>query len=190
MPKVYTTEQLALSSEQRELAAQHIELTEKFIGIFNRKFGYFGFDAVHDAGIEALIKSARTFSAEYNVEFGQFLYYNMQREMHRSVRFFNQQKRKGETVSMDKENEQINGNPVTLHDLISVEDKYRFIDSSLLNTLISRLNQQERLLITLHYVYDLSQRDIAKKVGISQPHVGRVMKRALEKMRDHAERVS
>ena len=114
----------------------------------------------------------------------------MQREMHRAVRFFSQQKRKGETVSMDKENEQLNGNPVTLHDLISVEDKYQFFDTALLNLLLSKLNSQERLLINLHFVYDLSQREIAKEIGVSQPHVGRILKKALQKMRDHAERVS
>ncbi|MDQ0414203.1 sigma-70 family RNA polymerase sigma factor [Mesobacillus stamsii] len=190
MPKVYSSDQLALSSEQRELAEKYAELTDKFISIFNRRFGGYGFDAVHDAGVEALIKSARNFSADYGVEFGQFLYYNMQKEMHKTVRFFSQQKRKGKIVSMDKENEQLNGNPGTLHDLISVEDKYQFFDTSLLNLLMSKLNRQERFFITLHYVHELSQREIATEVGMSQPHVGRILKKALGKMRDHANMVS
>jgi RNA polymerase sigma-B factor len=46
------------------------------------------------------------------------------------------------------------------------------------------LNERERLILHLRFVKGLTQSQIAQQVGISQMHVSRLIRRALEKIRD------
>ena len=49
------------------------------------------------------------------------------------------------------------------------------------------LGDRERRIVELRYLHDLSQSEIAKRVGISQMHVSRLLRRSLETMRDEIE---
>ncbi|MCS7224604.1 MAG: SigB/SigF/SigG family RNA polymerase sigma factor [Armatimonadetes bacterium] len=48
---------------------------------------------------------------------------------------------------------------------------------------LSVLDQRERSIVEMTYFQGLTQQEIAKKLGISQMHVSRLLRRALEKMR-------
>lgn len=54
--------------------------------------------------------------------------------------------------------------------------------------LLERLNERERQIVRLRFFDNLSQREIADRVGISQMHVSRVLRLALEKLRVLADR--
>jgi RNA polymerase sporulation-specific sigma factor len=52
-----------------------------------------------------------------------------------------------------------------------------------LKEVISRLEPRERQVITLRFFQDLSQTEVAEKLGISQGHVSRIEKGVLDKLR-------
>lgn len=182
------TKDLRLTPEQSELAAAHLTLTNKFITIAKRSYSRFGSEAIHDAAITALIKSARTYSEAYGRPFGMFLYYNVQRELQRMVRDSHAQKRKGISLSLDAEFSRFDGNPLSLHDLLISEDEYAFFDDEMLHLLLAQLDERERACVNLTFAYEIPQREIGKQLGISQAHVGRITRKALVKMRTYAER--
>jgi RNA polymerase sigma-B factor len=59
-------------------------------------------------------------------------------------------------------------------------------DLLLLPQLVAALPTVEREVVLLRYVQELSQDEIAARVGYSQMHVSRLLRRALERMRDQA----
>jgi RNA polymerase sigma-B factor len=69
------------------------------------------------------------------------------------------------------------------------EDRgYRRVEEgSLLDSLLPRLAAREREILELRFVENLSQAEIAARVGYSQMHVSRILGRALERLREWAE---
>jgi RNA polymerase sigma-B factor len=53
----------------------------------------------------------------------------------------------------------------------------------ILPELIGRLPERERRIVLLRYIDELTQDEIAERLGISQMHVSRLLRRALERMR-------
>ena len=56
-------------------------------------------------------------------------------------------------------------------------------DLLLLPGLVDRLPQREREIVVLRFFHDLDQYDIAARVGRSQMHVSRLLRRALGRLR-------
>ena len=69
-------------------------------------------------------------------------------------------------------------------DRMEAEDKL----SRLSGLIHDKLNDREREIITLRYgltsEYEVTQREIGRKLGISRSYVSRIEKRALEKLRE------
>ena len=57
----------------------------------------------------------------------------------------------------------------------------------MLSTGFEALDSRERRIIHLRFYQGLTQSQIAVELGISQMHVSRLIRGALEKMRDHIE---
>lgn len=58
-----------------------------------------------------------------------------------------------------------------------------FEDADLVRRLLDKLSDRERRIVELRFFEELSQREIAERVGVSQMHVSRLLSRALELMR-------
>jgi RNA polymerase sigma-B factor len=56
-------------------------------------------------------------------------------------------------------------------------------DLLVLPNLVSRLPEREREIVLLRYVEELTQDEIALRMGISQMHVSRLLRRAIERLR-------
>ena len=70
-----------------------------------------------------------------------------------------------------------------------VEEAFeRTEDQQLLAVGIEALGPRERRIIQLRFYDGLTQTQIANELGISQMHVSRLIRRALETMRDELER--
>ena len=78
----------------------------------------------------------------------------------------------------------------TLHDLVAAEDDaLGRADAALsLGILTSRLGARDREILRLRYEEDLTQSDIAARVGLSQMHVSRLLRDALDRLASDAER--
>jgi RNA polymerase sigma-B factor len=67
-------------------------------------------------------------------------------------------------------------------------DAYETIDDAdLLRRLLDRLPPREREICELRFVDELTQSEIARRVGISQMHVSRLLRASIDHMRRHAE---
>lgn len=61
-----------------------------------------------------------------------------------------------------------------------------FMNSFDLKEVLHQLPKREQLVITMSYLHDLSQQQISERLGVSQNHVSRLMKQALEKLQNLA----
>jgi RNA polymerase sigma-B factor len=55
---------------------------------------------------------------------------------------------------------------------------------------LDRLGEREREIVRLRYYEGLTQREIARAVGVSQMHVSRLIRRSIDAMRDTIEAVA
>ncbi|HZB41330.1 MAG TPA: sigma-70 family RNA polymerase sigma factor [Ilumatobacter sp.] len=60
-------------------------------------------------------------------------------------------------------------------------------DQEAVGALLATLPERERRIIELRYFHDLSQSEIAHEVGLSQMHVSRLLRAALERLRGQAD---
>jgi RNA polymerase sporulation-specific sigma factor len=93
-----------------------------------------------------------------------------------------------ETIDVDRD-----GNPLSYMDVVSSdEDMSEEVDRKImtakaLNCIKTVLSQREKQIIIMRYglfgVRELTQREIAEKLGISRSYVSRIEKSALEKLK-------
>ena len=92
-----------------------------------------------------------------------------------------------DTIDIDKD-----GNPLTYLDVISVEeDVEEGLDTEMriekLRSLLVTLDKREREIIVLRYGLEgyepLTQREVARHLGISRSYVSRIEKAAIERLR-------
>ncbi|MDQ0256143.1 RNA polymerase sigma-B factor [Evansella vedderi] len=78
------------------------------------------------------------------------------------------------------------GSAVTLLDLVGADDDgYEKTDQHLLlEKAFSVLTEREKEILVLTYFENMSQKDTGEKLGISQMHVSRLQRRALQKLRE------
>ncbi|SDZ13339.1 RNA polymerase sigma-B factor [Evansella caseinilytica] len=78
------------------------------------------------------------------------------------------------------------GSSVTLLDLVGLEEKgYEQTNRQLLlQKAFNVLTEREKQILQLTYFENLSQKETGEKLGISQMHVSRLQRRALQKLRD------
>jgi RNA polymerase sigma-B factor len=69
-------------------------------------------------------------------------------------------------------------------------DVDRAVDSVLVRELMGELDQRERTILYLRYFGQLSQSEIAERVGISQVHVSRLLRSSVETLRARFEQAS
>lgn len=59
------------------------------------------------------------------------------------------------------------------------------IDEQIVEQLLETLGERERTIVRLRFYDEMSQSEIAERVGISQMHVSRLLRRSFEQMREH-----
>ena len=95
-----------------------------------------------------------------------------------------------EPIGTDREGNEINLLDIIEQDQIDVVDRMEAEDklSRLSGLIHDKLTDREREIITLRYgltdEYEVTQREIGRKMGISRSYVSRIEKRALEKLRE------
>lgn len=95
-----------------------------------------------------------------------------------------------EPIGTDREGNEINLLDIIEQDQVDVVDRMEAEDklSRLSGLIHDKLNDREREIITLRYgltsEYEVTQREIGRKLGISRSYVSRIEKRALEKLRE------
>ncbi len=94
----------------------------------------------------------------------------------------------GETIDVDRD-----GNPLSYMDVISSDEDLseevdrKIMSAKALHCVKNLLSERERQIIVMRYglfgVKELTQREIAEKLGISRSYVSRIEKSALDKLK-------
>lgn len=156
---------------------------------------YYAVQSDHDdlvsIGTIGLIKAINTFDSSKNIRLSSYASRCIENEilMHfRGSRKSAQDVSLNEAIDTDKE-----GNPLTLMDVLAVEEHYaddldfKVKSSKLREYIKSELNDRERKIIILRYGLGgrepLTQREVAKMMGISRSYISRIEKKALLALR-------
>ena len=148
-------------------------------------------DDIISVGTMGLLKAVDSFRTECGTRFATYAVRCLQNEI---LMYFRAQKKHlsdtslNEILDMDKD-----GNPLTYMDILSVDDDIaekidlKIKAEKLMNLIEKILNKREKQIIFMRYALGFSkpmtQREIAKKLGISRSYVSRIENSAIEKLR-------
>ena len=154
-----------------------------------------GVEDLISIGTIGLIKSINTFNPQKNIKLATYASRCIENEilMHfRNAKKSAQDISLNETIDTDKD-----GNPLTLLDIMSVDDNIidnldLKLNSKKLGQFIKEeLNEREQKIIVLRYGLDgkeaMTQKSVAKMLGISRSYVSRIETKALKQLRKRFE---
>jgi RNA polymerase sigma-B factor len=89
-------------------------------------------------------------------------------------------------LSLDRPTSRDDSEEATPADWIGEEDKnFELVEGRVaLDAALPHLDERERLVLRLRFVDDMTQSQIAEQIGHSQMHVSRILRRALERIRE------
>lgn len=92
-----------------------------------------------------------------------------------------------EVDSIDRSIECDNGKDMHIIDTIAAEEdkSEKIVDNILLKETIKKLDKREKDIVIMRYIEELTQSQVAKKIGVSQVQVSRLEKKILLKMREY-----
>lgn len=170
-----------------------IEHNLRLVAYIARKFENTNIDYedLISTGAIGLIKAVKTFKADKNIRLATYASRCIENEILMQIRKNSKIKN---DLSLDKPlSEDFDGNQLVLADIIPSDDDLITTavdepgDKQLIGELISKLNSREREIMVLRYglegQQELTQREVAVKLGISQSYISRLEKRILFDMK-------
>ena len=155
-------------------------------------------DDLVSIGTIGLIKAIDTYDINKNIKLSSYASRCIENEilMHfRNIKKSSQDISLDDTIDTDKD-----GNPLTLMDIMAsddciIDDIDKRMNLSVLDKYVqSELSDREKEIIIKRYgLYGqdvMTQRELAKKLGISRSYISRIEKKALEKLRKRYEKGS
>ena len=157
-----------------------------------------GVEDLVSIGTIGLIKSINTFRSEKNIKLATYASRCIENEILMYLRRNNKTKLE---VSIDEPlNVDWDGNELLLSDVLGTEEDiiYRDIESEVERTLliraISRLKERERTIIMLRFGIngadgqEMTQKEVAEKLGISQSYISRLEKKIMKRLQKEMNR--
>lgn len=170
-----------LMVEGSETAREQVILTnQNLVRHIIKSLGLDIFDEdLFQIGCIGLIKAVDGFDFEKNIKFATYATKVIRNEILMTLR-----KKRIVSQSLD-ESFTIDKLETSLMDMISdgtcMEDE--LISTMYLEQEFNRLNDKEKQIIYLHFFKEISQRDLAKMMGCTQPHISRMIRKIVKKMR-------
>ena len=92
-----------------------------------------------------------------------------------------------EVDSIDRSIECDSGKNMHIIDTIAAEEdkSEKIVNNILLNETLKKLDTREKEIVMMRYIEELTQSEVAKKIGVSQVQVSRLEKKILLKMREY-----
>ncbi len=192
--------QLIVKKEKGDLFATEklIEHNLRLVAYIAKKFETSGieFEDLISTGAIGLIKAVKTFKLDKNIRLATYASRCIENEILMLIRKTSKIKN---DVSLDKPLcEDGEGNQLVLADILPCDEDVitsavdQPAEKQLINEFISKLNKREREIMILRYGLlgheELTQREVAIKLGISQSYISRLEKRILNDMKIQLEK--
>lgn len=180
------------SKKARDLLIEH---NLRLVVYIARKFESAGINVedLISIGTIGLIKAVNTFKIEKNIKLATYASRCIENEILMYLR--RTSKTKGE-VSLDEPlNVDWDGNELLLSDILGTDEDVIYhgiedeIEKNLLNTAISRLAPRERKIVELRYGLtsadgeEMTQKEVADLMGISQSYISRLEKKIMKRLK-------
>ena len=175
-----------------------IEHNLRLVAYIARKFENTNieYEDLISTGAIGLIKAVKTFKPDKNIRLATYASRCIENEILMQIRKSSKIKN---DLSLDKPlSEDFDGNQLVLADILPSDDDIITTavdepgDKQLISELISKLNSREREIMILRYglmgQQELTQREVADKLGISQSYISRLEKRILFDMKTQLEK--
>lgn len=189
---------LRLSEHDEKAKQQLIVHNLRLVVYIAKKFESTGINVedLISIGTIGLIKAVNTFSPEKNIKLATYASRCIENEILMHIRKISNQKAE---VSLDEPiNQDGDGNELLLSDILGTGEDEIFApleaaaDLTALRQALGELPGRERELIGMRYGLDgqkeLTQKEIAQKLGISQSYISRLEKKILGKLRREFQR--
>ena len=91
-------------------------------------------------------------------------------------------------ASLEEPHDELDGESRSLSDLLGEDDpRFEQIDAILtITSAASALSEREQRVLQLRFYAELTQSEIAKRIGVSQMQVSRILRGAVERLRERA----
>ncbi|MBP5307673.1 MAG: RNA polymerase sporulation sigma factor SigE [Clostridia bacterium] len=204
LPLPYTPDEerelLAEMMEGNDAAGQNlIEHNLRLVVYIARKFDNTGVDLddLVSVGTIGLIKAVRSFNAEKKIKLATYASRCIENEILMYLRRVVRQK--GEISFDEPLNVDWDGNELLLSDVIGTDGDFVFkniesgVEKELLYEALKRLNARERQIMTLRFGLsggdELTQKEVADLLGISQSYISRLEKRIVTRLKKEFSRM-
>ena len=205
LPPPFTREQEAeklarLDAGDESVRQELIEHNLRLVAYIARRFENTGINIedLISIGTIGLIKGINTFRSDKNIKLATYASRCIENEILMHLRKTANQKTE---VSFDEPlNTDWDGNELLLSDVLGTEEDVVMkpieedVDRALLRSAIATLPRREREIITLRFGMDgrdeLTQKEVADKMGISQSYISRLEKRIIARLKKEILRMS
>ena len=189
-------EQSALEALERgdeEAKQRLIERNLRLVGFIARRFENTGvnLEDLISIGTIGLIKAISTYKTDKNIKLATYASRCIENEILMHIRKITPQKAE---VSLDEPiNMDYDGNELLLSDILGTEEDMILkpleddVDLCLLRQAVRELPEREREIVVMRFGLDghqeLTQKEVAQKMGISQSYISRLEKRIMQRLK-------
>lgn len=202
LPPLSSDEENALLFEKeagsQEAVTKLIEHNLRLVAFIAKKFesSKIEYEDLISIGAVGLIKAVKTFKPDKNIRLATYASRCIENEILMQIRKTSKVKN---DISLDKPlSEDFDGNQLVLSDILPSDEDVMAqavdepADRAIVHQLIAKLGQREQEIMILRYGLlgqeELTQREVADKLGISQSYISRLEKRILKEMKYELEK--
>lgn len=182
----------------QEAVTKLIEHNLRLVAFIAKKFesSKIEYEDLISIGAVGLIKAVKTFKPDKNIRLATYASRCIENEILMQIRKTSKVKN---DISLDKPlSEDFDGNQLVLSDILPSDEDVMSqavdepADRAIVHQLIAKLGQREQEIMILRYGLlgqeELTQREVADKLGISQSYISRLEKRILKEMKYELEK--
>ena len=170
-----------------------IEHNLRLVVFLAKKYENTGYDVedLVSIGSIGLIKGINTYKLDKNIKLATYASRCISNEILMFLR--KNKKRKGEISFEDALNYDSEGNELHLEDILGTEIDFvpneyeRILNKEILEREIDSLDEREKEIMTLRYglnnTEELTQKEVAEKLGISQSYISRIEKKVIRRLK-------
>ena len=202
LPPLSSDEENALLLEKeggsQEAITKLIEHNLRLVAFIAKKFesSKIEYEDLISIGAVGLIKAVKTFKPDKNIRLATYASRCIENEILMQIRKTSKVKN---DISVDKTlREDFDGNQLVLSDILPSDEDIvsqavdEPADRAIVHQLIAKLGEREQEIMILRYGLlgqeELTQREVADKLGISQSYISRLEKRILKEMKYELEK--
>lgn len=176
---------------KEEIVLNHMYLADKIaIQMFSKLKNKYSLDELKSSAYLGLIDAAEKYEVDNNKPFENFARKRIKGAIldeAKDDKRYNVKRGVAHKYPIQSLNAPIKEDDNSIQFIDLVQEKEDYLDNLLLKNEIEKillcLDHREKEIVTMHYFRNLSQKEIAEFVGLKQPAISKILKKAIEKIK-------